>query len=998
MKVLVSPLAIAVVFVSSAAFAYESLQGPTELLHWDKQQAYEGYTLFAARGASYLINMEGQVVRTWRIGTTPQFLDNGNLIDATKDDPSGFGGFRELDWDGNVVWEYAEPREDYAPHHDWVRIFNKKLKAYTTLYIANKSIPHAQALAAGADPRRGPYDGAQMDAIVEIDSDGNVIWEWWFLDHVVQDDSPDWPNYAGAGKTVAHYPGRIDINMPGHPLKRDWLHCNSMDYNAELGYIVTNSVHGEFYVIDHDGTFVAGDAKRGIEMAAGPAGDFLYRFGDPARYGQGEPPRILENWNSATTGHKQIGGAHDVHWIRPGLPGAGHFLIFNNGQYLFDRTSQSSILEIDGFLDLEERNAGRYVNPPDAGYNRVEYHHDTHKPRRQISKQVVWSYQSKSPQGFFSHIGSGAQRLPNGNTLICAMTEGHFFEVTPEGELVWEYINPITRDGAVKMLPDSLPMSNAVFRAYRYGPDHPALQGKDLTPKGTITERYAQGLDRDLVPKREPRGDRPPGQGERGGQRGRGQGQDRRGGGGRGDRAEGERRPPQDRASGDRGQDRGKGVGQSGDQRRRGPARDGDSRQRPDDRRPSEQPRSANEPAQMSARVVAAGASLIELAGGFQFTEGPAADAEGNVFFTDLRVSRIHRWSIDGKLTVYREDSGGANGLFFDSKGNLLACEGDRGRITSVDPQGKVTVLADQYNNKRFNKPNDLWIDPKGGVYFSDPVYGGADIVQNGEHVYYIPPDRSSVIRVIDDMVRSNGLIGTRDGKTLYVTDAGARETYRYAIGDDGTLSNKTLFVSVGSDGMTIDTEGNVYLTENGVLVFDPSGKLIERIDIPNRPTNVCFAGSDRQTLFITGRSTVHSIRTRVQGVAPWPEPNRKLPDAGQAGDATSRRTPPDSAQRPPDRRAPGSGGPGQRGPGGGQGRSRNPLILALDANGDGEISAEEIANGVAALKKLDTDGDGELSREEMRPADADRNRREAPDRRPRPNDAGGRREMGNSF
>jgi len=321
-----------------AVRAHESLQGPTEVLHWDKDRAHNGYTLFSARG-TYLIDMEGQVVNTWPIGTTPRFLDNGNLL----------------------------------------------------------------------------------------------------------------------------------------------------AYNAELGQIVTNSVHGEFYVIDHDGTFVPGDPKKSIELAAGPAGDFLYRFGDPARYGQGEPPRILENWNTATSGHKQIGGAHDVQWIKPGLPGAGHFLIFNNGQYLFDRTSQSSILQINGFLDSRGQETGRYVNPPDAGYERVEYHHDTHKPRREISRQVVWSYQSKSPQGFFSHIGSGAQRLANGNTLICAMTEGHLFEVTPEGELVWEYINPVTRDGALKVLPDSLPMSNAVFRAYRYWP---ADSSSPNVPPPTPTETF----------------------------------------------------------------------------------------------------------------------------------------------------------------------------------------------------------------------------------------------------------------------------------------------------------------------------------------------------------------------------------------------------------------------------------------------------------------------------------------------------------------------------
>jgi hypothetical protein len=247
MKTVSTRCAVLAILAIAAApsVAYESLQGPTELLYWDEERVWDGYTLFASRGASYLIDMQGQVVHTWRIGTTPRLLDNGNLLDATKDDPGGFGGFRELDWDGNVVWEYEEKRPGYAPHHDWVRIFNKELGAPTTLYIANRSVSHEQAIAAGADPARGPYDGAQMDAIVEIDMDGNVVWEWWFLDHVVQDENPDWPNYSGPGKTVADVPGRIDINMPGHPLKRGWLHCNSMDYNAELGHIVANSVHGE---------------------------------------------------------------------------------------------------------------------------------------------------------------------------------------------------------------------------------------------------------------------------------------------------------------------------------------------------------------------------------------------------------------------------------------------------------------------------------------------------------------------------------------------------------------------------------------------------------------------------------------------------------------------------------------------------------------------------------------------------------------------------------
>ncbi|MCX7011386.1 MAG: aryl-sulfate sulfotransferase [Candidatus Sumerlaeota bacterium] len=504
---------------------YESLQGPTEMLYWDKEKAYTGYTLFAGAGVSYLIDMSGQVVHTWRIGTNPRLLDNGHLLDATKDDPSGFGGFQELDWDGNVVWEYTEKREGYSPHHDWQRIVNPALNAPTTIYIANRSISNEEAIAAGCDPANGPYDGAQMDTIVEIDMDGNVIWEWRFFDHVVQDVDPTKPNFVRQGKTIADWPGRLNLNLPGRPLKRDWLHCNSLDYNAQSGHIVINSVQGECYVIDHKGTFIAGDPQASIAKAAGAAGDFLYRFGDPARYGQGDPPRVLEDWTLVTSGNKQIGGSHGASWIPAGLPGAGHILLFNNRQYLQERTNQSSAMEINPFLDASGMDTGRYVNPPDAGYSRTQFHRDTHKPDKLVSKQVVWSYSSKSNQSFFSHIGGSAQRLPNGNALICSDTEGHLFEVTAEGELVWEYINPATKElGAVKVMPDALPMVNSVFSARRYGSDHPALQGKDLTPKGMITDAFARAPQ----PPREPKG--PDDQRQRGG----GERPERGNGGGRG--------------------------------------------------------------------------------------------------------------------------------------------------------------------------------------------------------------------------------------------------------------------------------------------------------------------------------------------------------------------------------------------------------------------------------------------------------------------------------
>lgn len=265
--------------------------------------------------------------------------------------------------------------------------------------------------------------------------------------------------------------------------------------------------------------------------------------------------------------------------------------------------------------------------------------------------------------------------------------------------------------------------------------------------------------------------------------------------------------------------------------------------------------------------VVEPGAKVEKVAGGFTFTEGPAADAEGNIFFTDIINNRIHKWSLDGKLTTFRENSGAANGLYFDKDGNLLVCEGGGRRLISIDPNEQVTVLADSYQDKKFNSLNDLWIDPKGGIYFTDPRYGSRDnMEQDGEYVYYLTPDHKNTIRVIDDMVRPNGLIGTPDGKLLYVADHGDRKTFVYTINSDGTLSNKKLFAPEGSDGMTMDNEGNVYLTMNGVAVYNSDGQKIETIQVPEWPANVTFGGKDNQTLFITARNSLYSIRMRVKG------------------------------------------------------------------------------------------------------------------------------------
>ena len=271
--------------------------------------------------------------------------------------------------------------------------------------------------------------------------------------------------------------------------------------------------------------------------------------------------------------------------------------------------------------------------------------------------------------------------------------------------------------------------------------------------------------------------------------------------------------------------------------------------------------------------VVAPGATLERLADGFKFTEGPAADAEGNVFFTDQPTDRILRWGVDGKLSTFMQPCGRSNGLCFDAKGNLWACADDRNELWCIDPAGKAAVVAKAYDGKLLNGPNDVWARPDGGVYFTDPFYKRGywkrgPMEQDTQGVYFLAADRQKLVRVAGDLRQPNGLIGTPDGKTLYVADIGAGKTYAYDIQPDGTLSGKKLFCPMGSDGMTLDSEGNVYLTGKGVTVFDKAGTQIEKIAVPEPWTaNVCFGGKDRDTLFITAGKALYALRTRVKGV-----------------------------------------------------------------------------------------------------------------------------------
>jgi gluconolactonase len=266
------------------------------------------------------------------------------------------------------------------------------------------------------------------------------------------------------------------------------------------------------------------------------------------------------------------------------------------------------------------------------------------------------------------------------------------------------------------------------------------------------------------------------------------------------------------------------------------------------------------------AGIILPGASIEKVANGFTFTEGVASDEDGDVYFSDIPASRIFFYDISNQGKVFLENSNRANGLHVDQNGNIIACEGaEGGRLVQISPSGNVTVIADGYGGKSFNSPNDLWESPNGGIYMTDPRYGSRDkLPQDGEHVYYITGDRKKVIRVIDDMVRPNGVTGDEDGSILYVADPGERKTYRYTILKDGTLTGKQLFADEGSDGMTIDSKGNVYLTNSAVKVYNPAGRLIETIEVPESPTNVSFGGKDGKTLYITARTSVYKLKMSV--------------------------------------------------------------------------------------------------------------------------------------
>jgi gluconolactonase len=266
--------------------------------------------------------------------------------------------------------------------------------------------------------------------------------------------------------------------------------------------------------------------------------------------------------------------------------------------------------------------------------------------------------------------------------------------------------------------------------------------------------------------------------------------------------------------------------------------------------------------------LIAPGAEVIEVQGGFGFLEGPVSDAVGNLYFTDIDNNRLHKLAPTGNLSSFHEPSNRANGLTLDLDGGLLICEQEAGRLVKMDGSRNITVVADGYQGKPFNSPNDAWVHPSGSIYMTDPryQYPVGSLAQDGEYVYRISADHQQVSAIITDIPKPNGVVGTEDGQTLYIASTELRKVFRYDIASNGEVSNRTEFADQGSDGMTLDENGNVYLTwVGGVSIRNPAGEEIEFIETEQMPANVGFGGRDGRTLFMTSRTSLYSLQMNVE-------------------------------------------------------------------------------------------------------------------------------------
>ena len=434
---------------------------------------YEGLTLFTINTKAYLIDNCGQLVNEWNSAYLPgnavYLLPNGNLLRAGRlNDGSsnigfgGQGGIVELfDWDGNLLWSYTYSTNQFRQHHDVFPLPNGNV-----LILAVSVVDNADAVQAGRNPALLSETDLFNEQILEIEpvgaTGGNVVWEWNVIDHVVQDFDNTKDNFG----VVADSPEKVDINfLNGGDGGRNWLHVNSMQYDAALDQIIISSRNlSEVWIIDHSTT--TAEAATGSGGTYGRGGDLLYRWGNPEAYDQG------------TSADRTLYGQHYPHFIESGLPNAGKLILFNNG---FGRLPLFSQVDI---ITPPTTSPGVYSYTPGTAYGPA-------------STDFTYTDLSVDPSEFYSAIVSSAQQLPNGNILICEGREGHFFEINPNdgNAIVWDYINPVSNaDGAFYEQTNPPPVANITFRAIKFPLDYSAFDGRDLTPGAPLE------LNPDLTP------------------------------------------------------------------------------------------------------------------------------------------------------------------------------------------------------------------------------------------------------------------------------------------------------------------------------------------------------------------------------------------------------------------------------------------------------------------------------------------------------------------
>lgn len=431
-------------------------QNQTVGLFLNDSLSYNGYTLFApvSSRTTYLIDNCGYKINEWNSTANPgmsaYLLEDGSLLRAGRVFANfaagGSGGLIEIiSWEDELMWSYRIADENMHQHHDIAVLPNGNILA-----VVWEQRPVADAVQAGRDPSSIGNSGVWFEKIMEIKPVGSdeaeIVWEWYLFDHLIQDIDSTKNNYG----VIADHPELIDINsnnmQGGGPGTADWFHTNSIDYNEALDQIVFSSRPlNEVFIIDHSTTSEEAASHSGGN--AGKGGDILYRWGNPEIYHRGDHE------------DQRLYGQHDAHWIPGGRPGAGSIMIFNNGAGRPE--GNFSTIEV--------------IDPPLNGYN-----YDLEDGKKYGPEEALWTFEGSGNTGFYSSRISGAQRQPNGNTLICSGNQYRIFEVDPDGKLVWDYINPVNQNGGVSQ--GSLSSSRDMFRAYRYGPDYPAFEGKDMTP------------------------------------------------------------------------------------------------------------------------------------------------------------------------------------------------------------------------------------------------------------------------------------------------------------------------------------------------------------------------------------------------------------------------------------------------------------------------------------------------------------------------------------